>query len=161
MSKKQTLYTWKYEIAVNGSEIVCNRFLIFGRVIHVFAIKIDFRGDADNFNAIRALNLQFEMQKAGSMCGTSSFFRVVFNFSVRRIFPATLSKYCFLLSNCWSYVFFCYRKVSLVLLSYRYLKSLKEESRQISIIIFYNIEKIVKNMQKIFTKIQTYAMLML
>lgn len=110
MSKKQTLYTWKYEIAVNGSEIVCNRFLIFGRVIHVFAIKIDFRGDADNFNAIRALNLQFEMQKAGSMCGTSSFFRVVFNFSVRRIFPATLSKYCFLLSNCWSYVFFVIEK---------------------------------------------------
>lgn len=114
-------------------------------------------GAVDDFNAIRALTLQFEMQKAGSMCGTGSFFRVVFDFSVRSIFPAMLSKHCFLLSNCWSYVFFCYRKVSLVLLSYRYLKSLKVESRQISIIIFYNIEKIVKNMQKIFTKIHTRA----
>lgn len=95
MSKKQTLYTWKYEIAVNGSEIVCNRFLIFGRVIHVFAIKIDFRGDADNFTAIRALNLQFEMQKAGSTHGTGSFFRVIFNFSVRKIFPAALADAAF------------------------------------------------------------------
>lgn len=43
---------------------------------------------------------------------------------------------------------FCYRKVSLVLLSYRYLKSLKEESRQISIIIFYNIEKNSKKYAK-------------
>ena len=93
---------------------------------------------------------------------SAHFFRVVFNFSVRRIFPATLSKHCFLLSNCWCYVFFCYRKVSLVLLSYRYLKSLKVESRQISIIIFYNIEKNSKKYaKKIFTKIQTYAMLML
>lgn len=99
-------------------------------------------GAVDDFNAIRALNLQFEMQKAGSMCGTGSFFRVVFNFS------ATLSKHCFLLSNCWSYVFFCYRKVSLVLLSYRYLKSLKVESRQISIITFYNIEKNSKKCAK-------------
>lgn len=103
-------------------------------------------GAVNDFNAIRALNLQFEMQKAGSMCGTGSFFRVVFDFSVRRIFPAMLSKHCFLLSNCWSYVFFCYRKVSLVLLSYRYLKSLKVELQQISIIIFYNIEK--KNSKK-------------
>lgn len=124
-------------------------------------------GAVDDFNAIRALNLQFEMQKAGSMCGTGSFFRVVFDFSVRSIFPAMLSKHCFLLSNCWSYVFFCYRKVSLVLLSYRYLKSLKVESQkvesqQISIIIFYNIEKNSKKYaKKIFTKIQTYAMLML
>ena len=124
-------------------------------------------GAVDDFNAIRALNLQFEMQKAGSMCGTGSFFRVVFDFSVRSIFPAMLSKHCFLLSNCWSYVFFCYRKVSIVLLSYRYLKSLKVESQkvesqQISIIIFYNIEKNSKKYaKKIFTKIQTYAMLML
>ena len=29
-------------------------------------------GAVDDFNAIRALNLQFEMQKAGSMCGTGS-----------------------------------------------------------------------------------------
>lgn len=88
------------------------------------------------------------MQKVGSTHGTGSFFRVIFNFSARRIFPATLSKHCFLLSNCWCYVFFCYRKVSLVLLSYRYLKSLKEESRQISIIIFYNIEKNSKKYAK-------------
>ena len=94
----------------------------------------------DDFNAIRALNLQFEMQKAGSTHGTGSFFRVIFNFSARKIFPATLAG---------------------VLLFYRYLKSLKVESRQISIIIFYNIEKIVKNTQKIFTKIRTHAMLML
>lgn len=105
-------------------------------------------GAVNDFNAIRALNLQFEMQKAGSMCGTGSFFRVVFDFSVRRIFPAMLSKHCFLLSNCWSYVFFCYRKVSLVLLFYRYLKSLKVELQQISIIIFYNIEKNSKKYAK-------------
>ena len=115
---------------------------------YVFAIKIDFMGAVYDVNAIRARNLQFEMQKAGSMCGTGSFFRVIFNFSARRIFPATLSKHCFLLSNCWCYVFFCYRKVSLVLLSYRYLKSLKVESRQISIIIFYNIEKNSKKYAK-------------
>ena len=42
----------------------------------------------DDFNAIRALNLQFEMQKAGSTHGTGSFFRVIFNFSARKIFPA-------------------------------------------------------------------------
>lgn len=105
-------------------------------------------GIVDDLNAISMPDLQSEMQKAGSMCGTSSFFRDVFNFSVRRIFPATLSKHCFLLSNCWCYVFFCYRKVSLVLLSYRYLKSLKVESRQISIIIFYNIEKNSKKYAK-------------
>ena len=45
-------------------------------------------GAVDDFNAIRALNLQFKMQKAGSMCGTGSFFRDVFNFSARKIFPA-------------------------------------------------------------------------
>lgn len=119
-------------------------------------------GIVDDLNAISMPDLQSEMQKAGSMCGTGSFFRDVFNFSARKIFPATLSKHCFLLSNCWSYVFFCYRKVSLVLLSYRYLKSLKVESQQISIIIFYNIEKNSKKYaKKIFTKIQTYAMLML
>lgn len=105
-------------------------------------------GIVDDLNAISMPDLQSEMQKAGSMCGTGSFFRDVFNFSVRRIFPATLSKHCFLLSDCWSYVFFCYRKVSLVLLSYRYLKSLKVESRQISIIIFYNIEKNSKKYAK-------------
>lgn len=44
--------------------------------------------------------------------------------------------------------FFCYREVSLVLLFYRYLKSLKVESRQISIIIFYNIEKNSKKYAK-------------
>lgn len=105
-------------------------------------------GIVDDLNAISMPDLQSEMQKAGSMCGTGSFFRDVFNFSARRIFPATLSKHCFLLSNCWCYVFFCYRKVSLVLLFYRYLKSLKVESRQISIIIFYNIEKNSKKYAK-------------
>lgn len=105
-------------------------------------------GIVDDLNAISMPDLQSEMRKAGSMCGTGSFFRDVFNFSARKIFPATLSKHCFLLSNCWCYVFFCYRKVSLVLLSYRYLKSLKVESRQISIIIFYNIEKNSKKYAK-------------
>lgn len=105
-------------------------------------------GIVDDLNAISMPDLQSEMQKAGSMCGTGSFFRDVFNFSARKIFPAALSKHCFLLSNCWCYVFFCYRKVSLVLLSYRYLKSLKVESRQISIIIFYNIEKNSKKYAK-------------
>lgn len=80
-----------------------------------------------DFNAIRALNLQFEMQKAGSTHGTGSFFRVIFSFSARKIFPATLAG---------------------VLLFYRYLKSLKVESRQISIIIFYNIEKNSKKYAK-------------
>lgn len=122
--------------------------LFLERYFHAFSIKIDFRGIVDNFNAIPAPNLQSEMQKAGSSHGTGSFFRVIFNFSARRIFPATLSKHCFLLSNCWCYVLFCYRKVSLVLLSYRYLKSLKVESRQISIIIFYNIEKNSKKYAK-------------
>ena len=80
-----------------------------------------------DFNAIRALNLQFEMQKAGSTHGTGSFFRVMFSFSARKIFPSTLAG---------------------VLLFYRYLKSLKVESRQISIIIFYNIEKNSKKYAK-------------
>lgn len=148
MSKKSTPFARKCEIAVNGSEIAYTRFYFSNGLIHAFAIKIDFRGIADNFNAIPVPNLQSEMQKAGSSHGTGSFFRVIFNFSARRIFPATLSKHCFLLSDCWSYVFFCYRKVSLVLLSYRYLKSLKVESRQISIIIFYNIEKNSKKYAK-------------
>lgn len=110
MSKKAPPFARKCEIAVNGSEIVCNRFLIFGRYNLCFCHKIDFMGAVDDFNAIRALNLQFKMQKAGSMCGTGSFFCVVFNFSVRRIFPTTLSKHCFLLSNCWCYVFFLLSK---------------------------------------------------
>lgn len=101
----------------------------------------------DDFNAIRALNLQFEMQKAGSTHGTGSFFRVIFNFSARKIFPATLAGAAFTLQLLELRVF-CYRKVSLVLLSYRYLKSLKVESRQISIIIFYNIEKNSKKYAK-------------
>lgn len=101
----------------------------------------------DDFNAIRALNLQFEMQKAGSTHGTGSFFRVIFNFSARKIFPAALAALLFTLQLLELRVF-CYRKVSLVLLSYRYLKSLKEESRQISIIIFYNIEKNSKKYAK-------------
>ena len=60
----------------------------------------------DDFNAIRALNLQFEMQKTGS------FFRVIFNFSARKIFPAaladaafyspTVGATCFLLSKSFS-----------------------------------------------------------
>lgn len=58
---------------------------------HVFAIKIDFRGIAGDFNAIPTPNLQSEMQKAGSMCETGSFFRVVFNFSARKIFLAALA----------------------------------------------------------------------
>ena len=49
----------------------------------------------DDFNAIRALNLQFEMQKAGSTHGTGSFFRVIFNFSARKIFPAALADAAF------------------------------------------------------------------
>ena len=66
----------------------------------------------DDFNAIRALNLQFEMQKAGSTHGTGSFFRVIFNFSARKIFPAaladaafyspTVGATCFLLSKSFS-----------------------------------------------------------
>lgn len=59
--------------------------------IRVFTIKIDFRGTVDDFNVIRALNLQLEMQKAGSKHGTGSFFRVIFNFSARKIFPAALA----------------------------------------------------------------------
>ncbi len=102
----------------------------------------------DDFNAIRALNLQFEMQKAGSTHGTGSFFRVIFNFSARKIFPAALADAAFYSPTVGATCFFCYRKVSLVLLSYRYLKSLKVESRQISIIIFYNIEKNSKKYAK-------------
>ena len=49
----------------------------------------------DDFNAIRALKLQFEMQKAGPTHGTGSFFRVIFNFSVRKIFPAALADAAF------------------------------------------------------------------
>lgn len=56
-----------------------------------FYHKIDFRGTVDDFNVIRALNLQLEMQKAGSKHGTGSFFRVIFNFSARKIFPAALA----------------------------------------------------------------------
>lgn len=62
---------------------------------HAFAIKIDFRGIADNFNAIPVPNLQSEMQKAGSTHETGSFFRVIFNFSVRKIFPAALADAAF------------------------------------------------------------------
>ena len=54
-------------------------------------MKTDFRGVADDFNAILASNLQSEMQKAGFVCGTGSFFRGVFNFSARKIFPAALA----------------------------------------------------------------------
>ena len=49
----------------------------------------------DDFNAIRTLNLQFEMQKADSTHGIGSFFRVVFNFSARKIFPAALAGVAF------------------------------------------------------------------
>ena len=110
-------------------------------------------GIVDDLNAISMPDLQSEMQKAGSMCGTGSFFRDVFNFSVRRIFPATLSKHCFLLSDCWSYVFFLLSKSfsSFTFLSISEiinLKSLKVESQQISIIIFYNIEKNSKKYAK-------------
>jgi hypothetical protein len=66
-------------------------------------------------------------RKADSKLGVGSFFRVIFSFSARKIFPATLAG---------------------VLLFYRYLKSLKVESRQISIIIFYNIEKNSKKYAK-------------
>lgn len=110
MSKKQTLYTWKYEIAVNGSEIVCNRFLIFGRVIHVFAIKIDFRGDADNFNAIRALNLQ--CKKPVPCVEPAHFFVSFLIFPSEEFFPQrlvntafyspTVGATCFLLSKSFS-----------------------------------------------------------
>lgn len=110
VSKKAPPFARKCEIAVNGSEIAYTRFYFSNGLIHAFAIKIDFRGIADNFNAIPVPNLQSEMQKAGSSHGTGSFFRVIFNFSARRIFPATLSKHCFLLSNCWSYVFFLLSK---------------------------------------------------
>ena len=84
-------------------------------------------GIVDDLNAISMPDLQSEMQKAGSMCGTGSFFRDVFNFSARKIFPAASAG---------------------ALLFYRYLKSLKVESRQISIIIFYNIEKNSKKYAK-------------
>lgn len=47
-------------------------------------------GTVDDFNAIRALNLQFEMQKAGSMCGTGSFFRVILIFPSEKFFPQRL-----------------------------------------------------------------------
>lgn len=47
-------------------------------------------GAVDDFNAIRALNLQFEMQKAGSMCGTGSFFRVILIFPSEKFFPQRL-----------------------------------------------------------------------
>ena len=45
-------------------------------------------GIVDDLNAISMPDLQSEMQKAGSMCGTGSFFRDVFNFSAQKIFPA-------------------------------------------------------------------------
>lgn len=86
-------------------------------------------------------------RKADSKLGVGSFFRVIFSFSARKIFPATLAGAAFTLQLLELRVF-CYRKVSLVLLSYRYLKSLKVESRQISIIIFYNIEKNSKKYAK-------------
>lgn len=105
-------------------------------------------GIVDDLNAISMPDLQSEMQKAGSMCGTGSFFRDVFNFSARKIFPAASAGAAFHSPTVGATCFFCYRKVSLVLLFYRYLKSLKVESRQISIIIFYNIEKNSKKYAK-------------
>lgn len=69
-------------------------------------------GIVDDLNAISMPDLQSEMQKAGSMCGTGSFFRDVFNFSARKIFPAasagaafhspTVGATCFLLSKSFS-----------------------------------------------------------
>lgn len=81
----------------------------------------------DDFNAIRALNLQFEMQKAGSTHGTGSFFRVIFNFSARKIFPAaladaafyspTVGATCFLLSKSFSsFTFLSISEVIMMLL---------------------------------------------
>lgn len=91
VSKKAPPFARKCEIAVNGPEIVYTRFYFSSSKFHAFSIKIDFRGIVGNFNAIPAPNLQSEMQKAGSMCGTGSFFRVIFSFSARKIFPATLA----------------------------------------------------------------------
>ena len=52
-------------------------------------------GIVDDLNAISMPDLQFEMQKAGSTHGTGSFFRVIFNFSARKIFPAALADAAF------------------------------------------------------------------
>ena len=69
-------------------------------------------GIVDDLNAISMPDLQSEMQKAGSTHGTGSFFRVIFNFSARKIFPAaladaafyspTVGATCFLLSKSFS-----------------------------------------------------------
>ena len=75
------------------------------------------------------------------------FFVLFLIFPPEKSFPQRLRTLLFTLQLLELRVF-CYRKVSLVLLSYRYLKSLKEESRQISIIIFYNIEKNSKKYAK-------------
>lgn len=47
-------------------------------------------GTVDDFNAIRALNLRFETQKAGSMCGTGSFFVPFLIFPSEEFFPQCL-----------------------------------------------------------------------
>lgn len=56
-------------------------------------------GIVDDLNAISMPDLQSEMQKAGSMCGTGSFFRDVFNFSAQNL-SRSVSGRCFSLSNC-------------------------------------------------------------
>lgn len=66
----------------------------------------------DDFNAIRALNLQFEMQKAGSTHGTAHFFVLFLIFPPEKSFPAaladaafyspTVGATCFLLSKSFS-----------------------------------------------------------
>lgn len=90
VSKKAPPFARKCEIAVNGPEIAYARFYFSSGKFHAFSIKIDFRGIVDNFNAIPAPNLQSEMQKAGSMCGTGSFFRVILIFPSEEFFPQRL-----------------------------------------------------------------------
>lgn len=115
----------------------------------------------DDFNAIRALNLQFEMQKAGSTHGTGSFFRVIFNFSARKIFPAALADAAFYSPTVGATCFLLSKSFS----SFTFLSISEVIKRRITTnkhyYFFTILKKIVKNMQKIFTKIQTYAMLML
>lgn len=76
------------------------------------------------------------------------FFVTFLIFPSEEFFPQRLVNTAFYSPIVGATCFFCYRKVSLVLLSYRYLKSLKVESRQINIIIFYNIEKNSKKYAK-------------
>ena len=103
----------------------------------------------DDFNAIRALNLQFEMQKAGSTHGTGSFFRVIFNFSARKIFPAaladaafyspTVGATCFLLSKSFSIIEY-YSENEWAGLNGSYIRSWEENTEGYSVkIVGYEV----------------------